>query len=365
MNGQPTFHYLTEGDEEEQALGGLNHLVNWNAGLVQCTWKKVTIVLASGAAKNVMSKSMFLEVSTVETEIQEREGGQKKLEKQHQELWSARHVPRNSWRTCTQKHVASCRREKTICVRSHIDMFIGKEKTWRTGRRERNQCSERRRACAVYVGERRHCANQVHSPWQSIKLQTGENKGSKWCTTATNHFLMSREVIEEDRNKWDGRQNTWRTERLELTAESAKVWNIRDPGQPTTLRPCRSWCKFCTAWCEFVAQGVGCSWWFRRGATCVDLLLVPWLEVWGPGDSSAGHPWKEIQNGVGDVGRSLISLGTQCHTQMWRWQWESHKLVKWPEHRKLHLSIVVASKSRLMRGYCVGWCSSVRIFKNW
>ena len=38
-------------------------------------------MLASGAAKNVMSKSMFLEVSTVETEIQEREGVQKKLEK--------------------------------------------------------------------------------------------------------------------------------------------------------------------------------------------------------------------------------------------------------------------------------------------
>ena len=33
------------------------------------------------------------------------------------------------------------------------------------------------------------------------QVAKGENKGSKCCMTATNQFFVSREVIEEDRNK--------------------------------------------------------------------------------------------------------------------------------------------------------------------
>ena len=53
-------------DEDEQASGGLNHLVPRNDGGGQWTRKKVNVVVDSGAAENVMS--MFTETSTEETE---------------------------------------------------------------------------------------------------------------------------------------------------------------------------------------------------------------------------------------------------------------------------------------------------------
>ena len=65
---RPTFHFFAEDDEEEQASGGLNHLVPRNAGGAQRTWKKVTVVVDVGAAENVMPKNMFPEISTEETE---------------------------------------------------------------------------------------------------------------------------------------------------------------------------------------------------------------------------------------------------------------------------------------------------------
>ena len=65
---RPAFHYLAEVDEDEQAFVGLNHLVLGNAGGVQWMWKNVTIVVGSGAAENVMPRSMFPEISTEELE---------------------------------------------------------------------------------------------------------------------------------------------------------------------------------------------------------------------------------------------------------------------------------------------------------
>ena len=50
---------------------GLNHLVPRNAGGAQWTWKKVTVVVVSAAAENVMPRSMFSEISTEETERSE------------------------------------------------------------------------------------------------------------------------------------------------------------------------------------------------------------------------------------------------------------------------------------------------------
>ena len=51
MDSRPAFRYLAEDDEGGQACGGLNHLVSRNAGGAQWTWKKVTVVVDSGAAE--------------------------------------------------------------------------------------------------------------------------------------------------------------------------------------------------------------------------------------------------------------------------------------------------------------------------
>ena len=53
---------------DEEASGGLNHLVSPSAGGAQWTWKNVTVVVDSGAAENVMPRSMFLEITAEETE---------------------------------------------------------------------------------------------------------------------------------------------------------------------------------------------------------------------------------------------------------------------------------------------------------
>ena len=62
FTSRPALHHLTEDDEGERVSGGLNHLVPRHAGGAQCTWKKVTVVVDSGAAKNVMLRSMFSEI---------------------------------------------------------------------------------------------------------------------------------------------------------------------------------------------------------------------------------------------------------------------------------------------------------------
>ena len=56
---KPAFHCLAEDDGGEQASEGLNHLVSRNAGGDQWSWKKVTVVVDSRAAENVMPRSMF------------------------------------------------------------------------------------------------------------------------------------------------------------------------------------------------------------------------------------------------------------------------------------------------------------------
>ena len=68
VDPRPAFLHLAEDDEDEQAFGGLNHLVPRNAGGAQWMWKKVTVVVVSGAAENVMPWTMFPEISTEENE---------------------------------------------------------------------------------------------------------------------------------------------------------------------------------------------------------------------------------------------------------------------------------------------------------
>ena len=56
VDPRPAFHYLAADDEGEQASGGLNHLVARNAGGDQWTWKKVTVMVDSGAAEKCDAK---------------------------------------------------------------------------------------------------------------------------------------------------------------------------------------------------------------------------------------------------------------------------------------------------------------------
>ena len=60
MDPRAKFRHLAEDDEEEQVPGGLNRLVQRNVGGPQWTWKKVTVVVDSGAAEIV--RSFFPEV---------------------------------------------------------------------------------------------------------------------------------------------------------------------------------------------------------------------------------------------------------------------------------------------------------------
>ena len=59
----PTFQYLDKDDQEKQSPGGLNHLVQRNAGGAQWTWKRATVVVDSEAAEDVMPRSLFPETS--------------------------------------------------------------------------------------------------------------------------------------------------------------------------------------------------------------------------------------------------------------------------------------------------------------
>ena len=56
MDPRPAFHHLAADDEDEQVSGGLNHLASRNTAGPQWTWKKVTVVVDSEAAENVMQR---------------------------------------------------------------------------------------------------------------------------------------------------------------------------------------------------------------------------------------------------------------------------------------------------------------------
>ena len=90
IGSRPAFHYLAEDDEGEQASGGLNHLLSRHAGGAKWTWKKVTVVVDSGAAENVMLRSIF--PPQANREVQGRKRVQRTRRREHQELWAASHV---------------------------------------------------------------------------------------------------------------------------------------------------------------------------------------------------------------------------------------------------------------------------------
>ena len=156
VDPRPAFHYLDEDDEGEQASGGLNHLVSRNAGGALWTWKRVTVVVDSGAADNVMAKehvSRTTPQKATEGSIL-GEGVQRSRRRAHEELWTAGHVRQISSRVWTHGHVAGCRREKTLCVgiwttsqpEATCSSGLLRHTSWMR-RMRRNRCSEGKATC--------------------------------------------------------------------------------------------------------------------------------------------------------------------------------------------------------------------------
>ena len=94
---RPTFHCLVEDDEEEQASGGLNHLVQRNSGGAHWTLKNVTFCgrLGSSGERNAegqVSRHLHRGIR----KIQEWEEVQRTRWRTYQQLWKAGHVRQNS-----------------------------------------------------------------------------------------------------------------------------------------------------------------------------------------------------------------------------------------------------------------------------
>ena len=79
-------------------------------------WKNVTVVVDSGAAENVMPKSMFPEIYTEETETSKNGKGSKDQERSTSRTMDSRSCPSELLKVCTQEHVAGCKCEKASCV---------------------------------------------------------------------------------------------------------------------------------------------------------------------------------------------------------------------------------------------------------
>ena len=145
VDPRPAFHYLAEDDEDEQASGGLNHLASRNAGGTPRTWKKVTTAVDSGAAENVMPRSMFLGISTEETERSKNGKGFKGPGGEHIKKYGQQVIVRQKpGRIRTQEHVAFGRREKRPLVSaSHIqagnDLFIGTDVAYIMNRKKKEK----------------------------------------------------------------------------------------------------------------------------------------------------------------------------------------------------------------------------------
>ena len=145
MVQRPTFHDLTEDDEEEPASGGLNHLVQRSAGETQWTRKKVTVEVDSGAAETVMPRSVFPEISTEEAERSKsgnvfKGPGGEHIKNYGQQGMSDR-IPKGFVRKSTWQ-VADVRRP--LVSASHVsqagnDLFIGESEAYIMNRKKKEK----------------------------------------------------------------------------------------------------------------------------------------------------------------------------------------------------------------------------------
>ena len=156
IDSRPAFQYLAEDDESQQASEGLNHLVSRNAGGHQWTWKKVTVVVDSGAAENVMPRSMFPEIPNEETERSKSGKGFNGPGREHmhnygQQVMSVRTPEGFVWKSTWQ--VAELRRP--LASASHIiqdgsGLFIEKDEAYIMNRKKKEK-SMLRKEGNVYV----------------------------------------------------------------------------------------------------------------------------------------------------------------------------------------------------------------------
>ena len=143
---------LTHGkhsDEDDE--GGLNHLVSRNAGGCQWTWKKVTVVVGSGVAENVMPRSVFPKIPTEETERSKNgkgfEGpGGKHIKNHWQQVMSVRtlegFVRKSTWQV-SDVRMPLC--QPPTLSKPGTTCSLGKtRRTSCTGGRRRNRGSGRR-----------------------------------------------------------------------------------------------------------------------------------------------------------------------------------------------------------------------------
>ena len=144
-------------DEDEQASRGLNHLVPRNAGGAQWTWKKVTVVVDSGAAENAMPRSTFPEIGIRQTERSKNGKGFKgpggeNIKNYGQQVMSVRtlrgFVRKSTW------HVPDVRRP--LVSASHIiqagnDLFIGKDEAYIMNRKKKEKSIERKGMCTYLI----------------------------------------------------------------------------------------------------------------------------------------------------------------------------------------------------------------------
>ena len=157
IDSRPAVHCLAEDDEGEQASGGLNHLVSRSAAGTRWTWKKVTVVVDSGAAENVMPRSMFppeIEIRQTERSMNGKgfkgPGGEN-IKNYGQQIMSVKtpdiFVRKSTWQ------VADVRRP--LVSASHIiqagnDLFIGKDEAYIMNRKKIEK-SMLRKEGTVYV----------------------------------------------------------------------------------------------------------------------------------------------------------------------------------------------------------------------
>ena len=148
MDPRPTFQCLAEDDEDEQV--GLNHLVPRHAG-AQWTWKKVTVVVDSGAAENVMPRSMFPEISTEEKERSKKGKGSKGRGGEHIKMGSdlcPSELLNDSGARATWQ-VADVRRP-LVSIQAGNDLFIGKNEVYMTTKKKQ-EISVLRKEGNVYM----------------------------------------------------------------------------------------------------------------------------------------------------------------------------------------------------------------------
>ena len=116
-------------------------MVSPNAGGAQWTWKKVTMVIDSGAVENVMPRSMFPQIGIRQTERSKngkglKGPGRENIKNYRQQIMSVR-IPEGFVRKSTWQ-VADTRRP--LVPASHIiqagnDLFIWKDEAYIMNRR--------------------------------------------------------------------------------------------------------------------------------------------------------------------------------------------------------------------------------------